>query len=719
MADTNLGTAGSLLDPQANRIMHLRFPNNDGPPSQLLVDQLDATEGLSQDFRFVVRLLSHDARIPTKDLIGKMATVELVRDDGSPRYFNGYVFEFRKVRTDGGWAHYEMVLGPWLAFSRLRKDCFLFHDKSVYESTVEIFDDYAVRDYKSQLGGGDPPITQAMQWEESDYNYLHRRWESRGWYYWYEHRLDGHSLVLGDDSARASPIDGEQRVRFHDSGGSEDEDAVAQWSPVRQVAPTQYAVTSFDFKNPKPIAASTNTVNQQGDVPALEVYEHTGAYGFKSAGEGESLAKRRMEEIEAQARRFDAAGNCKRMQPGRWFELRDHYDHDQGAEEDRQFLVVETHHIASNNYLSSGAPAYYANQLTAVRKKIPWRPGRNLNSEEPRIYGVLSALVVGPEGDEIHCDEFGRVRVQFHFDREGRYDEKSSCWVRVASTWAGERFGFMAVPRIGQEVLVQFLGGNPDMPILTGRVFNQDNMPPWDLPANKTQTGILTRSSSGGGYDNANAVRFEDKKGEEQLWIHAEKNQDIEVENDETHWVGRDRKKTIDRDETVQVKQDRTETVDRNETITVHGQRTETVDKNETITIHQNRNERVDQNEKISIGQNRDEDVGDNETLSIGGHKRETIAMTNMQNVGLAKMTNVGLAYNRNVGAAMVSLVGLSRTDRVGKNYTITVGDSLTVRVGKSVLVMKSDGTVTLNGTKFNFSASGPVEINGKDVDIN
>ncbi|ALN58677.1 type VI secretion system Vgr family protein [Lysobacter enzymogenes] len=724
----------TMVQAEERRILRLRFPRQDGPASDLLIEHLDAFEGVSQDFRFDLRLLSKDARIAAKDVIGKMVTVELDRGGGSVRHFNGYVFEFRRARADGGWSRYDMVLLPWLAFLRLRKDNYLFHDKSVYDSTVEIFEDYAARDFEARLSGAsDPPITQGMQWDESDYNYLHRRWESRGWHYWYEHRADGHRLVLSDDSMQSQPIEGVSKVRFHDGGGSLDEDAVADWSPYRRMMPTAFAATSFDFKNPaKPGNAATTTVNRQGDVPALEIYEYGGAYGFKNSADGDTLAQRRMEEIEAQGKRFDAIGNCRRIQPGRWFQLEEHFEHDQDDEEDRRFLILEARHSASNNHLQTRAPAHYTNEFAAVRKKVPWRPGRNLNSDEPKIYGILTAVVVGPSGEEIECDEFGRVRVQFHFDREGGYDEKASCWVRVASNWAGDRFGFMAVPRIGQEVLVQFLGGNPDMPIIVGRVFNQDNMPPWDLPANKTQTGILTRSSSSGGYDNANAIRFEDKKGDEQLWIHAEKNQDIEVEHDETHWVGQDRRKTIDRDETVQVKRDRTETVDRNETVTVHGQRTETVDQDETITIHQNRKERVDQNESVSIGGNR--------SVTIDGNKSETVMQAKAETIALAKALTIGLGYQTTVGAAMNTTVGLSQSEqvgidqstrvgqdkstKVGKKYFIDAGDELEIVVGKSRLVMKKNGDIALTGVNLTvdasedqkFTAKGNIKHKGRKV---
>jgi type VI secretion system secreted protein VgrG len=311
----------------------------------------------------------------------------------------------------------------------------------------------------------------------------------------------------------------------------------------------------------------------------------------------------------------------------------------------------------------------------------------------------------------------------------------------------------MQVPRINQEVVVDFLEGDPDQPLITGRVYNAEQMPPWELPANATQSGLLTRSSKTGVYSNANALRFEDKKGEEQLWLHAEKDQLTEVEHDEDKWVGNDRRKTIDRDETNHIKRDRTETVDRNEKINVHGWRTEEVDLDETITIHKNRTETVDLNETISIGINRTESVGANETVSIGanrtetvgGMQTETVSLADVQTIGLAKMLNVGLGYSVNVGAAMNTIVGGFKMEQVGLyksvsvlggdyvvnvpsgNHTFTVNqhvvisagganskitmtdESITLQVGEASLVLKSNGDITLSGNDLKNAFSGKI----------
>jgi len=292
---------------------------------------------------------------------------------------------------------------------------------------------------------------------------------------------------------------------------------------------------------------------------------------------------------------------------------------------------------------------------------------------KPRTRGVETAIVVGPPGQEIHTDQYGRVKVHFHWDRYGKKDGTDTCWIRVAQPWAGSHFGAIHLPRIGQEVIVDFEHGDPDRPIITGRVYNAEQMPPWALPANKTQSGFLTRSSLGGSAANANAIRFEDLKGAEQLWIHAERNQDIEVELDETHWVGQDRTKTIDRDETTHVKRDRTETVDANETITVHKNRTETVDGNESVTVHKSRKKTIDQNETDKIGKKW--------SVNVGTIKTETIGMVSMFNVGMMHSENVGLLHTSMVGAIRVEATGMNKTETVGSDRSTTVSKNDTLNV--------------------------------------
>ena len=379
-----------------------------------------------------------------------------------------------------------------------------------------------------------------------------------------------------------------------------------------------------------------------------------------------------------------------------------------------------------------------------------FRPPRR--TPKPIVQGPQTAVVTGATGAEIDTDKYGRVRVHFHWDRHGKLDDKSSCWVRVSQPWAGKNFGAVQIPRVGQEVIVDFLEGDPDQPIITGRVHNAEQMPPWDLPANATQSGILTRSSPGGGYANANAIRFEDKAGAEQLWIHAEKNQDIEVEKDETHWVGQDRRKTIDRDETTHVKRDRTETVDNNETITVHANRTEIVDKEESITIHGGRTEVVDKEENITIHGGRTEKVDQDESITIDGGRTETVAHDESITIkggrteivikdesitinggrtetvahdetitikggrteSVSKDEGVTITGGRTVSVGKdegLSVTG-ARNVKIGKADVLDVGDTLAITVKKSITLTTGEASITMN-------SNGNIDIKGKKININ
>ncbi len=745
--DICMGKALQLLhallgDRQHDRLLRLSFPHDDGPEGELLVNSLEAFEALSRPFEFTVNLLSDNPNIALKDLQGKMMCVQLVRRDGTMRYFTGLVFSFGLKTVDGGVSYYEAKLGPWYKYLSMRKDNYLFHNTTLYQQTASIFGDYgALADWDWRVQGATGVMTDACQFDEVDSNYLERRWVNAGILYWFEHSESGHKMVLSDDSTATEPVDGNVEIAFQRHAGTVEEDGIAEWSPGRTIQQGTVALASYDFKAPRPATTSLPTVQQQGDVPNIESYEYTGAFGFKNGGDARALAQLRMEAVEAAGKRFEGTGNNRHLQPGRWFRLSGHFDADAtgGDEQAREFLITEVCHSASNNYHTrSTSESHYENRLSAIRKIIPWRAARGDASVETKIHGIQSATVVGPPGEEIHTDQYGRVRVQFHWDRVGENDDKSSAWIRVATPWAGANFGMTSIPRIGSEVLVQFMDGNPDRPIITGMVPNADTMPPWSLPENKTQSGVLTRSTPKGGYDNANALRFEDKKGEEQLWLHAEKDQLTEVEHDEDKWVGNDRRKTIDRDETTKVKRDRTETVDRDETITIHRNRTEVVDNNETITIHNNRTEQVDHNETISIGDNRSEDVGKNETIDIGGNrtksvvknekdkigknwsinvakvKTETIGMAYMQNVGMGRMETVGMGYNLNVGLMMATNVGMSQTTTVGKTVKVSAGERIELVCGNSKIVLTPDA-IYLESPDIHVKAGKKVHIDGPD----
>jgi type VI secretion system secreted protein VgrG len=297
---------------QGTRLLRLSFPRNDGPQAKLMVNRFEGTEYLSRDFEFQVELLSDDARLELEAMHGKLMCVSLVQDDGNLRPFTGYVASFKLVKTDGGVAFYEAVLKPWLAYLRLRRNNRLFHARSLRDQMETIFAGYGgLPAWEWEVAGEQPQLTMAAQWDETDHNYLCRRWEAAGYSYRYEHSGEGHTLKVGDDTRDATPIDGPSPgIRFQRAGGAAEEDAIGEWSPLRQSASGRVAVSAFDFKSPRPVHSDTVTINQQGDIPQLEVHSYEGHYGFKDRTGADRLSRLRMEEIEARGKGTDLKPHC-------------------------------------------------------------------------------------------------------------------------------------------------------------------------------------------------------------------------------------------------------------------------------------------------------------------------------------------------------------------------------------------------------------------------
>ncbi|MFT7774176.1 type VI secretion system Vgr family protein [Roseateles sp.] len=749
------------------------------PAQDLRFEAMTHTAGLSALEEMQLALLSPKADIEPEKLLGKPIDLSVRLREGGKRHFCGIVTRFSVGHHSHGAFSYQATVRPWLWLLTRRADCRIFQEQTVPEIVEAVFKDYGGQaSYHFNLLRSYRKRVYCVQYRETDFNFVARLLEDEGIYWYFEHGEGQHKLILVDAPSSHDPIAGDRTLPFYGNEGQlpPDLDYVCDWQAARAVKSGSTALRSYDFERPAMTLEVTQKSPREHDFAALELYDFQGDYVQKS--DGQQMVDDRLDEQQC---RFDqSTGQCvsHAMAPGRSFTLARHPREDMNAD----YLCTQIRLSASDQAgEAGGGPGGLQCSFEAIPADQTYRPPRR--TPKPFVQGPQTAVVVGPAGDEIFTDKYGRVKVQFHWDRLGNKDEKSSCWVRVCSPWAGKSFGFVQLPRIGQEVVIDFLEGDPDQPLVTGRVYNADQMPPWDLPANATQSGVLTRSSKGGAYGNANALRFEDKKGSEQVWLHAEKNQDIEVENDETHWVGHDRKKTVDHDETTLVKHDRTETVDNNETITVHGQRTETVDKNETITIHQNRTETVDQNEHITIGVNRTESVGANETITIGSSRsisvgasetatvalqrthsvgvNETIAIGAAQEVviGAAQTVAVGAAQSISVGANQSTSVGanqstdvgsnrsisvggdqsttvgkgrnasVSKDDslKVGKNLVIDAGDSVTIKTGSASITMKKDGTIQIKGKditlqgsgKINVKADSDVVVKGSKVGIN
>lgn len=682
---------------------------------------LSGYEEISRLFDFSLTLKSEDDGLSAAAMLGTPVTLDIELPGGTTRQINGQCVQFSAMGTSGRFHLYEARLKPWLWYATQRTDYRIFQHMTAPDMIVQVLGSYPF-EVRLVLSRSYRVWDYCVQYQESDANFVMRMMENEGIWFWFDHSPGEHALVLTDDIGLCNNFPGYASIPYYSPDQTyPDRDHLDSWRAGQQVLSGQFMARDYNFTMPKAELATTDEQCPGHAHDSYERFEYPG--GYEDLDQGDAYARVRMEELQSTHSRGHAAGQARGLAPGWLFTLEKH----PAQQYNREYLIVAANYQFSDNDYEGGANSSqhsFRIDIQTHPSDQPFRPQRL--TPKPRTQGPDTATVTGPAGQEIHTDPYGRVTVSFPWNRYCTKDENSSCWIRVSHPWAGSGFGGIHIPRIGQEVLVDYLHGDPDRPIITSRVYNALQMPPWDLPANATQSGFLTRSTLGGGYNNANALRFEDSKGSEQLWIHAERNQDIEVENDETHWVGNDRTKTIDRDETTHVKRDRTETVDRHETITVHGNRKEEVDGNETIDIHKNRTETVDGNEKITIHKNRTKTVDKNETdkigrnwsTRVGNNKTETIGMTYIQNVGMARMENVGMGYSLNVGLAMNTLVGLSQTTQVVKNKGTQVGDTYKLTAGGSSIFTMNKETIVLNGSTIEITADTSLTLKCGDSTI-
>ena len=701
------------------------------PPDALRLQSLSVAQALSTLENIEVTLVADKPDIAAEKLLGQPAGVVMELRKGSKRHFNGLVTRFSSGQASGRHFQYQATLRPWLWFLTRTADCRIFQELTVQQIVEKVFADHAgIANFEFKLFRSYRPRVYCVQYRETDFNFVARLLEEEGIYWFFEHSDRAHKLVLVDDLSALAVAKGAERLPYFDNSGQTppDSDCVTAWTTSREVRSGKVALTSYDFERPATSLAVDHAQSRSHPLDDYEQFDFDGEY--KQKPEGQHLADCQLEEQQARFERQAGSTNARALTVGHLFTLSRHPRADQNAE---HLCIQSQLSMSVAAYEADGGSDHFQCQFSAMPSAQAFRPERR--TPKPFVQGPQTAVVVGPAGEEIYTDKYGRVKVQFHWDRYGQKDEKSSCWLRVSSPWAGKSFGFVQLPRIGQEVVVDFLEGDPDQPIITGRVYNAVQMPPWELPANATQSGVLTRSSKGGTYANANALRFEDKKGAEQLWLHAEKNQDIEVENDETHWVGHDRKKTIDHDETSHIKHDRTETVDHNETITVHANRSESVGIHETITIGANRTESVGANESIAIGANRSISVGGSETATVALQRTHSVGVNETIAIGAAQQVAIGAAQFITVGAAQATSVGQNQTLTVGKNRTVEVGencstqvgkddrlqvgkkfmleagDEITLKTGSASITMKKDGTIVIKGKDIRLDGSGKISV--------
>ena len=645
-----------------------------------LLTSFQGTEGISDLFTFTIDVISENLDIDPNKIVGKAATVAVKTD--ANRKFNGFIREFvlGEIKADN-LREYKMVMVPWLWFLSQTNDHRIFQEKNTKEIVSQVFSDLGFADFEFRASGG-KKREYCVQHNESDLHFVSRLLEEDGIAYFFEHSDGKHQLILVDRPNAYSDV---SETDLEYSKGSAPHAQINSWEHKYSFKKGIWTLNDYNFKEPQKDLTATIKTNSQYAKNGL--YEHYEYPAFYDPNLGSEAAKICLDSEEADRDTVLGQSDCASFYAGGKFKLAKHAT---ASQKGSYILTAVTHQAIDKSYFSGqDGNASYSNQFVCIPADTPFRPKR-LHAK-PVMKGPQSAVVVGPAGEEIYIDEHCRIKVQFIWDREGKDDENSSCFIRVVQSWAGNQWGSSFIPRIGHEVIVNFLDGDPDRPLVTGSVYNGWNKPTY---TSKTQSGIKTRSTKGGSPQNYNELRFEDKKGEEQIYVHAEKNYDTQVENDQTLTVDHDRTKTVKHDENSTIDNDRNKTVGNNQT--------ESIGKNKTIDVGDDHTETIGKNMSLSVGKNITIDISENHTETIG--KNMTI--------GVSKdlRETVEGKYTENVTKEYALKA---------KTITMTADDQITLKTGSASIVMKSNGDITISGANINVKGSGNVVVKGSKITNN
>ncbi|UVM72484.1 type VI secretion system Vgr family protein [Pseudomonas alvandae] len=559
-----------MLFNQASRLAKITSPLG---PEVLLLKDMGGGEELGRLFNYELQLHSLDNAIDLNQLLGKPMCVSLQLDGGGERHFHGIVARCSQNVDQGQFASYQVTLRPWLWLLTRTSDCRIFQNLTIPQIIKQVFRDLGFSDFEDALSHPYREWEYCVQYRETSFDFVSRLMEQEGIYYFFRHEQGRHVLVMADAYGAHTRAPGYASVPYYPKNEQQRErDHIHDWHLAQEVQPGSLELNDYDFQRPSAridVRSAMPRPHAAGDYP---LYDYPGTYVQSS--DGEHYARTRIEALQTLHEQIELSGNARGLGSGHLFSLTGFSRKDQN----REYLIVGARYYLSQESGESGvgAPsAQFESSLTCIDAQQSFRP--MAITHRPIVKGPQTALVVGPKGEEIWTDQFGRVKVHFYWDRHDQSNENSSCWIRVSQAWAGKNWGSVQIPRIGQEVIVSFLEGDPDRPIITGRVYNAEQTVPYALPANATQSGTKSRSSKGGTPANFNEIRMEDKKGAEQLYIHAERNQDIVVEVDESHSVGHDRNKSIGHNETVRIGQDRLRAVQRNDALLVGGTKSDSI----------------------------------------------------------------------------------------------------------------------------------------------
>lgn len=688
-----------------------------------LLRRLQASESLSTLFHIDVDLLSYDGNIRAEDIIGSHMATFIGTNGIQPRPLNGFVKSFVYTGLEKrGLYGYKAELVPWLWFLDKRTNCRIFQNLTVQKIIESVFSELGFSDFNFSLIDVHQPFEYCVQYQESDFRFVSRLLEQEGLFYFFEHKEDKHILHIADNASAFVFMD--EKVIEH-SSGSRAKHYLDAWQHCFQYCSGAFAQTDYNFENANlSLLTETPTSIKLNNNSALERFEFPGNYSENQRGQ--TLTRIRMQQEEAGYQVVRATGNFHQLEVGKKFKLRS----DEAAADDKKnFVISEIRHDAfEGSYLDEGnkddgdGESRYQNRFICLPEEVTYRPP--LNTPKPRIDGVQTALVVGKPGDEIYTDKYGRIKLQFYWDRYGKKNETSSCWVRVATPWAGTKWGTLNIPRVGQEVVVTFVNGDPDQPLVIGSVYNSTHMPPVGLPERKNYAGTKSRSVKGGS-GSFNEFSLDDSNGSEQVKLHAQKDYNTTVGNNLSSSVTANASYNVDGNSSTTIGGNNSLSVQGNDSTTVQGNQDYTVQGNRSGTVSGNLTENtagkaessIGTSESCTVGTNQDVSIGTNQTTSVGAN--QTISIGANQEMTIGGNQSIGVTGKQDISALAQNISISTSATTSALSVAINGQASIALSVGGSSITIDPAGiTLSMGASSVKIDAMG-VTVVGPMVKLN
>lgn len=692
----------------------------------LLFHTLDGKEELGRLSEFKLEALSKRGDINPNDILGKRISIKFELPEGETRYFTAYVTKFGLAGMQGRYYEYKAILNPWFWMLTRTKDCRIYQNKTVPQIIKEVFEEHSVAEYKLHLTERYRQRDYCVQYRESDFDFVSRLMEEEGIYYYFEHGEKANMMILADGPAAHIAFKGYEQIPFIPKGTEvrSEIEYINSWSCERQIQPGKYVMHDFDYAKPRVTLTAEKAFKLDHDLSEYEIFDYPGAYTARA--DGDKYAQVRMEELHARHEIVTGHTNARGISTGYLFTFFKHPRDDQN----RQYLIVSARYqLKAENYESGTTQdsVQYSCDFTALQSKQPFRT--ESLTPIPTVLGPQTAIVVGPAGDEIFMDDSGRVKVQFHWDRYGKSDENSSCWLRVSQPWAGKGWGGVSTPRIGQEVIVDFMEGDPDLPIITGRVYNVEAK----QPLGGVVSGLKSQTHKGQGY---NEMSMDDTAGNEKLTMHGQKDMSTTVGNDQTNNIGN------------------------NKTDSVGNNRTDSVGVDHNVSVGSNQSIQIGANRTLNVDGILDETVKANHTRAVVGNYSETLQADATRNINGKLDHTVNGPYNKTVNSQYTRVMQAGeKTSVTGLREMVVDGDHSdqttgkfekmvtgpTTHYGQSTFAIHSDGdgshtsssmltfgvgedsAIIIDGGSIKIQSkgsiitidSGGVSVNGKKISLN